>query len=166
MSVTQVPLQPIRRGSVLKLWIGIALLAAGGLLLAWTGAGRMVGVAVKTVEAGKGPLIGANDGVIIDYEGHLPDGKLFESTKERGPVPMLVGQVIPGFSQALQRMRLGGRYRIQIPSSLAYGANPPPGSPIPANSDLDFDIHVLQVVPNAALMAGPPQGQPQPAPQN
>ena len=81
--------------------------------------------------------------------------------------PVLVAQTIPGFSSALQRMQPGGQYKIHIPAKLAYGATPPPGSPIPANSDLDFDIHVLQVVPNAALMAGPggpggPQQQPQP----
>ena len=166
-TVTAVPIQPLKKGSVAKLWLGIALLVGAALLLAWAGAGRMVGVAVKTVTAGKGPLIGVNDGVIIDLEGKLPNGTVFESTKDRGPAPVLVAQTIPGFSRALQRMQSGGQYKIHIPAKLAYGATPPPGSPIPANSDLDFDIHVLQVVPNAALMAGPggasgPQQQPQP----
>jgi len=166
-TVTAVPIHPLKKGSVAKLWLGIALLVGAALLLAWAGAGRMVGVAVKTVTAGKGPLIGVNDGVIIDLEGKLPNGTVFESTKGRGPAPVLVAQTIPGFSSALQRMQPGGHYKIHIPAKLAYGATPPPGSPIPANSDLDFDIHVLQVVPNAALMAGPggpggPQQQPQP----
>ncbi|MDP9164349.1 MAG: FKBP-type peptidyl-prolyl cis-trans isomerase [Pseudomonadota bacterium] len=162
-TVTAVPLQPIKRGSVAKLWLGIALLVAAALLLAWAGAGRMVGVAVKTVLAGKGPVIGPNDGVIIEYTGRLPDGKIFDSTEGRGPAPLLVGQVVPGFSSALQRMQSGGRYQVHIPSKLAYGATQPPGSPIPPNSDLDFDIHVVQVVPNAALMAAAQQGgAPQP----
>ena len=85
---------------------------------------------------------------------------------------MIAGQTIPGFAEALGKMQQGGRYRVQIPSRLAYGAEPPPGS-VPPNSDLEFDVHVVQVVPNAALMAGPPpqpgQAQPQqpgePAPQ-
>ena len=50
-----------------------------------------------------------------------------------------------------------GRYRIHIPSKLAYGATPPPGAPIPPNADLDFDVHVVDIVPNAGLMQGPPQ---------
>jgi len=159
-TVTAVPLQPLKRGSVAKLWLGIVLLVVAALLLAWAGAGRMVGVTVKTVVAGKGPTIGVNDGVIIEYTGRLPSGTIFDSTEGRGPAPLLVGQVVPGFSSALQRMQSGGRYQIHIPSKLAYGATQPPGSPIPPNSDLDFDIHVVQVVPNAALMAGAAAGQP------
>lgn len=168
MSASQVPLQPLKRGSVGKLTLGIVLLIVAALLLAWAGAGRMVGIRLKTVAAGTGPLIGVNDGVILELEGRLPDGKTFESTKERGPAPVLVGQTIPGFSNALQRMQSGGRYQVHIPAKLAYGATPPPGSPIPPNSDLDFDIHVLQVVPNAALLAGqagPAGPQPQGSPQ-
>jgi FKBP-type peptidyl-prolyl cis-trans isomerase FkpA len=77
-------------------------------------------------------------------------------------VPLLAGQVIPGFAEALTRMQKGGRYTIRIPTALAYGPNPPAGSPIPANADLEFDVHVVQIVPNAALMqGGPPQGAPQ-----
>ena len=161
-TITAVPIQPIKRGSVAKLWLGIGLLIAAALLLAWAGAGRMVGVSVKTVAAGKGPMIGVNDGVIIEYTGRLKDGKIFDSTEGRGPAPLLVGQVVPGFSSALQRMQSGGRYQVHIPSKLAYGDTQPPGSPIPPNSDLDFDIHVVQVVPNAALMAAQQAGQQQP----
>ncbi|MEO7787866.1 MAG: FKBP-type peptidyl-prolyl cis-trans isomerase [Sphingomicrobium sp.] len=161
-TVTAVPIQPIKRGSVAKLWLGIALLIAAALLLAWAGAGRMVGVTVKTVAEGKGPPIGVNDGVIIEYTGRLKDGKVFDTTEGRGPAPLLVGQVVPGFSSALQRMQSGGRYQVHIPSKLAYGDSQPPGSPIPPNSDLEFDIHVVQVVPNAALMAAQQAGQPQP----
>lgn len=165
-AITQVPLQPLKQGSVAKLWLGIVLLVAAALLLAWAGAGRILGVRVKTIQAGRGAVIGVNDGVIIDLEGRLPNGTVFESTKGRGPAPILVAQTIPGFSRALQQMQPGGRYTVHIPAKLAYGAAPPPGSPIPADSDLDFDIHVLQVVPNAALMAGQagpgPQAGPQP----
>ena len=159
-TITAVPLQPVKRGSVAKLWLGIALLVAAALLLAWAGAGRMVGVTVTTVAPGRGPIIGVNDGVIIEYTGRLGNGTVFDSTQGRGPAPLLVGQVVPGFSSALQRMQSGGRYQIHIPSKLAYGPTQPPGSPIPPNSDLDFDVHVVQVVPNAALMAAREGGQP------
>ena len=88
---------------------------------------------------------------------------MFDSSAGRGPTPMLAGQVIPGFAEALTRMQKGGKYKIRIPSDLAYGANPQPGSPIPPNADLDFDVHVVQVVPNAAAMMGG-GGQPQQVP--
>ena len=154
--VTAVPLQPLKRGSVTKLWLGIALLVGAGLLLAWAGAGRIVATSVKTIEAGKGPLIGPNDGVVIEYTGRLPDGKIFDSTDGKGPAPLLVGQTIPGFAQGLQRMQPGGRYQVHIPAKLAYGPMPA-NSPIPSNSALDFDVHVVQVVPNAAQMVAAQQ---------
>jgi FKBP-type peptidyl-prolyl cis-trans isomerase FkpA len=78
---------------------------------------------------------------------------------------MIAGQVIPGFAEALTKMQKGGRYKIRIPAALGYGATPQPGSPIPPNADLEFDVHVVQVVPNAALMQGLPQeGTPQAGP--
>ena len=167
MSVSQVPLHPLKRGSLAKLWLGILLLVAAALLLAWQGAGALrgettaSGLMFRTIEAGDGPLIKPVDGVLIDYEGRLEDGTVFDSSRGQ-PVPMIAGQVIPGFAEALQKMQKGGRYTIRIPGALAYGANPPPGSPIPPNAPLEFDVHVVQVVPDAALMApqGAPGGQP------
>jgi FKBP-type peptidyl-prolyl cis-trans isomerase FkpA len=150
-----------RRKSGALLWVALLAVIAAGVLLAWVGAQsvRSRTVQVHTVAAGSGPLIGTNDGVLIDYEGRLGNGTVFDSNAGRGPAPMLVGQVIPGFAQALTRMQKGGRYVAHIPSRLAYGADVPPGSPIPPNSDLEFDVHVVQVVPNAALMQGAAQQQ-------
>jgi FKBP-type peptidyl-prolyl cis-trans isomerase FkpA len=62
--------------------------------------------------------------------------------------------VIPGFAEALTRMQEGGHYKVHIPSKLGYGATPPADSPIPPNADLDFDLKIVKVVPNAALMQG------------
>ena len=117
------------------------------------------GIQFRTVEEGSGDKIKAVDGVLIEYEGRLEDGTVFDSSGGRGPVPLLAGQVIPGFAEALTRMQKGGRYKIRIPSRLAYGATPPAGGPIPPNADLDFDVHVVQIVPDAASMmqSGPPQ---------
>ena len=84
---------------------------------------------------------------------------VFDTTEGRGPAPFLVMQVVPGFRQALVRMQQGGRYKIVIPGRLAYGRNPPQGSPIGPNEDLSFDVHVLQVAPNAALSLGAAQQQ-------
>ena len=157
MSVTQVPLRPTARGSLVKLWLAIGLLAAVAYGVAMMGAGKLVSVEVDTVTAGTGPTISEMDGVIIEYTGRTEDGTVFDTTDGRGPAPFLVAQVVPGFREALTRMQSGGRYKIVIPGRLAYGATPPPGGPIKPNEDLSFDVHVLQVVPNAALSAGAAQ---------
>ena len=167
-----------RRGSAGKLWLALVALVAAGVALAWVGAGSLrgettaSGLQFRTVEEGSGPLIKAVDGVLIEYEGRLEDGTVFDTSEGRGPTPMIAGQVIPGFAEALTKMQKGGRYRVKIPSELGYGATPQPGSPIPPNADLEFDVHVVQVVPNAALMQGMPQETspqqsepPEPAPQ-
>ena len=154
MSVSQVPIRPIARGSLLKLWLAILLLAALAYGVAWAGAGQLKAVTVDTVAAGKGPLIGDMDGVIIEYTGRTEDGAVFDTTEGRGPAPFLVMQVVPGFRQALVQMQEGGRYKILIPGRLAYGPNPPAGSPIKPNEDLSFVVHVLQVARNAALSSG------------
>ena len=160
-----------RRSGVGKLWLAILLLIAAGIALAWFGAGSLrgettaTGLEFRTVEAGEGALIKAVDGVLIEYEGRLEDGTVFDTSEGRGPTPMIAGQVIPGFAEALTKMQKGGRYRIRIPSALGYGATPQPGSPIPPNANLEFDVHVVQVVPNAALMQGvqqQPGQEPQP----
>ncbi len=165
MSVTQVPIRPIANATKLRLAFGLILLVIAGAALAFAGAGQMGpqttanGVQISTIAKGEGDLIGPQDGVIIDYVGTLPDGTKFDEAQD---APLLVGQVVPGFAEALQNMRPNGRYKVRIPGELAYGATPPPGSPIPPNSPLDFAITVKRVVKNAAAQAGPQGAQPLP----
>jgi FKBP-type peptidyl-prolyl cis-trans isomerase FkpA len=154
MSVSQVPLRPLQRGAVAKLGLGILLLIAAGVLLAWAGAGQSAGVRVKTIAAGSGPIITASDGVLIEYEGKLDDGTVFDTSEGRGPAFFPVGGVVPGFSQALQKMQKGGRYQFTLPSELGYGETPPAGSPIPPNADLHFTVRVLEVAPMDQIMRG------------
>jgi FKBP-type peptidyl-prolyl cis-trans isomerase FkpA len=163
MSVAEAAHRPDHRGRAVSLWIGFILLIAAGIGLAWIGANsvRQRTVQVDTVQAGSGPTIGPQDGVLIEYEGRLTDGKVFDSSAGKGPIPLIASQVIPGFADALSRMQEGGRYKIHIPAKLAYGATPPPGAPIPPNADLDYDVQVVKVVPNAALMQGAGQAPPQ-----
>ena len=158
MSVSQVPLRPIAKGSLIKLWLAVATLIALAYGIAYAGAGQLKNVSVETVAAGTGPMIAEMDGVIIEYTGRKEDGSIFDSTEGRGPLPMLVATTIPGFKEALTQMQQGGRYKVLIPARLAYGENPKPGEPA---GDLSFDVHVLQVAPNAALQMGavPQQGQ-------
>ena len=167
MSATQVPLRPLKAGSMFKLWLGIALLIAAAAALAWIGAGSLrgettaTGVQIRTIEQGQGDPIKATDGAILEYEGRLMDGTVFDSTEGRGPAGMIPGQVIPGFGEALQKMREGGVYKIRIPAALAYGAAGAGDGKIPPNSDIEFDIAVKQVVRNAAMMMPPPGSAPQ-----
>ena len=134
--ITRVPLQPIAKGSLTKLWLGVAaaVLVAGGV--AW--ASMPPQVDVDTITAGHGPSPALADVAVINYKGTLDDGKVFDQAS--GAMFPLSG-LIPGFTKALQQMQAGGRYKVRIPASLAYGDKPQ--GEIPANSDLNFDIEVL-----------------------
>ncbi|HET9811586.1 MAG TPA: FKBP-type peptidyl-prolyl cis-trans isomerase [Sphingomicrobium sp.] len=156
---------PPRHGAALtKFWIAVLFVIAVGVGLAWLGAGSLrgqttdSGLFIRTVEPGTGPVITNADAVLIDYEGRLADGTLFDSSANHGgPQAVAPAQTIPGFAEALTMMKKGGRYHVRIPSNLAYGSADQPG--IPANSDLEFDIHVVDVAPNAAAMAAARQAQ-------
>jgi FKBP-type peptidyl-prolyl cis-trans isomerase FkpA len=145
----------------LKVAIGLLAVVGAGVGLAYVGTAPLkgettkTGVRVRTVEPGSGAFIQPVDGVLVEYEGRLADGTVFDdSARHGGPQPMIAGQVIPGFAEALSKMQKGGKYKIHIPGSQAYGASPPPGSPFGPNADLDFDVHIVEIAPNAALMSG------------
>jgi len=143
--VTAVPLQPIRKGSMFKLWLGVLLVIAAGVAIAWLTTPAMV--SVTTVKPGMGGSPSADDVVYINYTGKLPDGTVFDQAK--GAQLPLGGGIIPGFTQGMTQMQKGGSYTLHIPARLAYGANPPPGSKIPANSDLIFDIDLVDFMSRA-----------------
>ncbi len=186
--ITRVPLRPIKKGSLVRLWLGVAvalLLAAG---LAWASVPK--GLEVETLVEGTGDAPELGDIAFVKYVGSLPDGTEFDRSQpnpfppgvfpEGTPFPLEEGAMIPGFLNGLLQTREGGKYRIEIPSDQAYGADPQPGSPIPPNSDLIFEVEVVEVMSRAeaearvrqmqAMMgAGPGGGQgappaPQPAP--
>jgi FKBP-type peptidyl-prolyl cis-trans isomerase FkpA len=162
MSTAEAAHRAVKSRRAAKLWLALLAVITAGIGLAWVGAQSVNSrvVQVDTLKAGSGPFVQAPDGVLIDYEGRLEDGTVFDSSAGKGPVPLLASQVIPGFTQGLLKMQKGGRYKLRIPSDLAYGASPPQGSPIPPNANLEFDVNVVQVVPNAALMqGGAPPGQ-------
>lgn len=157
MSVAEAAQRPAKTGRTVKLLLGFLLVIGSGVALAYAGAGSMQaevtpsGVSIRTVTAGTGPFVKAMDGVLVEYEGRLTDGTVFDSSEGRGPTPMIPAQTIPGFAEALTKMQKGGRYRVVVPAAQAYGATPPPGGPIPPNADIEFDVHVVQVVPDAGL---------------
>ncbi|HEX8366161.1 MAG TPA: FKBP-type peptidyl-prolyl cis-trans isomerase [Allosphingosinicella sp.] len=147
MSVTAVPIRPLKKGSVLKLWLGIVVLVALAAGAAWYTAGRLSyettssGLQYRVIEAGEGPNVGVNDYALVEYVGRLENGTEFDSSRGQ-PVPMQVNAVVPGFSEALQLMNKGARYRIRIPPNLAYGATGA-GGVIPPNATLEFDVTLV-----------------------
>lgn len=96
---------------------------------------------------GSGAEAKSNSTVTVNYTGAVAaTGLIFQSSLDSGqPVSFPLNQVIKGWSEGVPGMKVGGTRRLLIPASLAYGANPPPGSNIPANADLVFDITLLNV---------------------
>ncbi|CAN5116834.1 hypothetical protein BH09PAT3_BH09PAT3_3550 [soil metagenome] len=91
---------------------------------------------------GTGTEVKASDTVTVDYTGAVAaTGVVFQSSLDSGQtVSFGLNQVIAGWTQGVPGMKVGGTRRLMIPANLAYGANPPAGSGIPANADLVFDI--------------------------
>lgn len=98
------------------------------------------GLLYKVVKEGKGEKPVENDKVTVSYKGTLIDGTQFDASEK---VAMFVGQLVPGFNEALMLMTPGSKYEVYIPAELAYGTNPNPR--IPVNSTLIFEIELLSV---------------------
>jgi len=98
------------------------------------------GLLYKVIKEGKGEKPTATSNVKINYKGTLIDGKQFDANKN---TTMNVGQVVPGFREALMLMTPGSTYQVYIPAELGYGLRQT-GS-IPVNSTLIFDIDLLEI---------------------
>ena len=103
---------------------------------------------LKTEELtpGTGEEVLKGDKVTVDYTGAVAStGTVFQSSKDSGQtVSFGLNKVIKGWTEAIPGMKVGGTRRLLIPAALAYGANPPGGSGIPANADLVFDVTVFK----------------------
>jgi FKBP-type peptidyl-prolyl cis-trans isomerase FklB len=103
------------------------------------------GLQYKIIKAGKGPKPTANDTVTVDYAGKFVDGTEFDSSaKHGGPVNFMVGQVIPGWVEALQMMPVGSTWEIYIPAELAYGSTDAPQA-IGPNKALIFKVSLIDI---------------------
>ena len=99
----------------------------------------------EVLEEGTGKQPSAGDNVTVHYTGKLIDGTVFDSSVDRGaPATFGVTQVIPGWVEALQMMKEGAKWRLFIPSNLAYGPNGA-GNIIGPNSTLIFDVELIKV---------------------
>lgn len=104
------------------------------------------GLQYEVIEAGNGAKPAATDTVQVHYHGTLIDGTVFDSSVNRGmPATFGVHQVIKGWTEALQLMPVGSKYRLYIPQDLAYGAHPHPGGAIQPFMALIFDVELLAI---------------------
>jgi FKBP-type peptidyl-prolyl cis-trans isomerase FkpA len=170
MSITAVPILPISKGSLTKLWVGVGalVLAAGGLAYAGqagvkgSASGFMAknagesgvittksGLQYKIVKDGAGPSPTSGDVTLVSYKGTLTDGTVFDQNEQAA---MPVDGVVPGFAEALQLMKRGGEYKLWLPPELAYGDKVPEGGPIPPNAVLTFDVKLLDFKSKAEIM--------------
>ena len=108
------------------------------------------GLQYQILTPGKGgERPGPKDVVRVHYEGKLLSGKVFDSSIARGePIEFPVDQVIPGWTEALQLMEIGSKFRLFIPSKLGYGTHGA-GSVIPPNATLIFEVELIGFFKNA-----------------
>ena len=112
------------------------------------------GLQYQVVSEGTGPKPKPTDVVKVKYKGTTLDGKEFDSTEAHGgePAMMPVNKVIPGWSEGVQLMPVGSKYKFWIPAKLAYGEQGTPGGPIQPNATLVFDVELV------SIEKAPPQG--------
>jgi FKBP-type peptidyl-prolyl cis-trans isomerase FklB len=116
------------------------------------------GLQYKILTQGTGPKPAADDAVVCNYRGTLLDNTEFDSSYKRGqPATFQVGQVMKGWTEALQLMPVGSKWQLFIPPALAYGPRGA-GATIGPNATLIFEVELLSIQPKAK--AGPPTGGP------
>jgi FKBP-type peptidyl-prolyl cis-trans isomerase FkpA len=175
MSVTAVPLKPVNSSTRLWLWLGILVAVALAFGMAWMGTRAAVatkgtneqylawnktqsgvkvtasGLQYKVIEAGEGPTAQDGDVATVQIEGHLRDGSVFQE-KAGGPFQVQAGGAIPGFVEAMKLMRKGAKYRVWLPSNLAYDAVPAEAGEHPLKGKiLIFDIEMTGLMTSAEV---------------
>jgi FKBP-type peptidyl-prolyl cis-trans isomerase len=115
------------------------------------------GLQYKVLKSGTGATPAATDVATVHYKGALFDGTVFDSSYDRGePTSFPVNGVIPGWTEALQLMKVGDKWQLFVPSNLAYGDTGRPPK-IPPNSVLVFDVELLDIAKQPAVEQIPQQ---------
>lgn len=133
---------------VLALSGGCSHKASGSAAGSKSGKGAAGGLVVDDVKEGQGATAVKGKLVSVHYTGHLTDGTKFDSSYDRGqPIDFHLGagEVIAGWDQGIEGMKVGGKRKLTIPPELAYGARGTPGGPIPPNATLVFDVELVAV---------------------
>ena len=104
------------------------------------------GLQYKVIQEGNGPKPAMNSKVRVHYQGSLLNGEVFDSSIQRGePLEFMLTQVIAGWTEGLQLMSVGSKYRLFIPAKLGYGSRGA-GQAIPPDAALIFDVELLAIV--------------------
>jgi FKBP-type peptidyl-prolyl cis-trans isomerase len=115
------------------------------------------GLQYEVLSEGTGPMPKATDSVTVNYKGTLMDGTVFDSSYDRKePVTFVLNQVIPGWTEGVQLMKVGSKYKFYIPSAMGYGERGA-GNTIGPNSPLIFEVELISInkpEPSAAPPAG------------
>ncbi len=119
----------------------------GTKLASFTPTDHIDSLQTQDTKEGNGSTVKAGDTVTVNYTGAVAaTGVIFQSSLDNGqPATFSLDGVIAGWTQGIPGMKTGGTRRLLIPASLAYGANPPSGSGIPANADLVFDVTLISI---------------------
>jgi FKBP-type peptidyl-prolyl cis-trans isomerase FklB len=118
------------------------------------------GLQYKVLKQGNGPSPKATDVVRTHYQGTFVNGKVFDSSIKRGePAEFPVNEVIAGWTEALQLMKVGDKWQLFVPSKLAYGPEGHQGA-IPPDATLIFEVELLEIMPPVANPAGNPADNP------
>jgi FKBP-type peptidyl-prolyl cis-trans isomerase len=108
---------------------------------------RPSGLQYSIIKSGFGGRARPTDEVVVTYTGMLINGKVFDGTEPMTPATFTVNKLIPGWTEALQLMRVGDKWHLVIPANLAYGARGAGDGLIPPNQTLVFDMELLQDSP-------------------
>lgn len=152
-SVTAVPLRPLGKGTIVKLWIGLLIVVLLGAGLAWLGTSRQQivagenGVSYRIYEQGEGEPVTPADVAMVHVETRSPSGEVLESTKEAGqPAPITADTVPPWLNDLFLKMRKGAAYQVFVPARVLLNGQPlPPDGRIKEDDMIEFRLDVVDI---------------------
>src|SRR3954471_14373174 len=154
-AVTAVPLRPLAKGSVPRLWFAVGLLVLVAAGLGWWGTRGLQrnampsGVQYQVIREGSGELISSADIVLVHFVGRHQNGEVFADTRrEQQPLQATTDNFLPGVGEGLKLMRKGSVYRFWVPPRIWRGPLATQQAPFGPDETLTFDVQVVDVQQN------------------